>query len=310
MLLSLVLLGLLAGAVVPFQTSINTRLSYYTQSTFYASTISFFVGTLCLIFLTALLYPYPFTHSYWATVRIDETWFIGGVMGVLFLTGNLLLLPKIGASLTVITTITGQLFMGCLIDTFGWFYITPQPFTIVKAIGLLLLLLGIILMNMQRRHAMFKQSDSSIVLWIIVGLIFGCAPPIQAATNSTLGQTVGSPIFASLISFSVGTLTLLVITTIFHRRFRIKHTHELYGPLKWWMFIGGALGVIFVTTIIVLTSQIGVTYTLVAVMIGQIMTSLIIDHFGLLGIPARKISQQRLWGLMIIILAVILIQFT
>ncbi|UXR78641.1 MULTISPECIES: DMT family transporter [unclassified Staphylococcus] len=309
MLLSFILLGLLAGAVVPFQTSINTRLSHYTQSTFYASTISFFVGTLCLIFLTAVLHPYAFTSSYWNTVTINETWFIGGVMGVLFLTGNLLLLPKIGASLTVITTITGQIFMGCLIDTFGWFYVTPQPFTIVKGIGLLLLLLGIILMNLQRRHAMYKQSDRSLVFWIIIGLIFGCAPPIQAATNSALGQAVGSPIFASLISFSVGTLTLLVITTVFHRRFHITRTHETYGPLKWWVFIGGALGVIFVTTIIVLTAQIGVTYTLVAVMIGQIITSLAIDHFGLLGIPARKISQQRLFGLIVIILAVTLIQF-
>lgn len=309
MLFLLILLGLVAGAVIPFQTSINTRLSYYTQSTFYASTISFFVGTLCLMILIVTLSPHILSINYWQTLTIDETWFIGGIMGVLFLTGNLLLLPKIGASLTVISTITGQIMMGCLIDTFGWFHISPQPFTFIKASGLCLLLFGIVLMNIQRRHTMLKQSNDSLILWIVVGLLFGCAPPIQAATNSALGQNVNSPFLAALISFTVGTITLFMITAICHRKFRIKRIHTEYGSLRWWHFIGGALGVLFVTTIIILTAYIGVTYTLVATMIGQILASLIIDHFGLLGIPSRKISPQRIMGLIIILFAVVIIQF-
>ncbi|MCS4486508.1 DMT family transporter [Staphylococcus americanisciuri] len=309
MLIAFIILGLIAGGVIPFQTSINTRLSHYTQSAFYASTISFFVGTICLVLITLILHPNYLSLHALTAYQLDYTWFVGGIMGVLFLTGNLLLLPKVGASLTVVTTITGQLIMGCLIDAFGWFNVTPQPFTLIKGIGLTLLILGITLMNIQRRHPRIKQSTQNVVLWLILGLIFGCAPPIQAAINSSLGQSLNSPFFAALISFAVGTLTLFVITALVHRRYQIQHEHAQFGPLRWWYFIGGLLGVLFVTTTIILTAQIGVTYTLITVMLGQIITSLLIDHFGLLGITPRKISKQRILGLIIILFAISLIQF-
>ncbi|MGV3042973.1 DMT family transporter [Staphylococcus rostri] len=309
MLLSFIILGLIAGAVVPVQTSVNTRLSQYTQSAFYASAISFLVGTLSLVLLTLVTQPRYFTSHAFASYTIDYTWFVGGLMGVIFLTANLFLFPKIGASLTVVTTITGQLLMGCLIDTFGWFHVTPQPFTFIKGVGLLLLIVGIALMNIQRRQAFMKQPTKNIVPWLVLGLIFGFAPPIQAAINSALGQSVGSPIFAALVSFTVGAVTLFVITAITHRRFNILRVHPEYGSLRWWHFLGGILGLLYVVTNIILTAQIGVTYTLITVMLGQIVISLIIDHFGLLGITPRKISQQRIMGLIIILLAICLIQF-
>jgi len=47
----LYLVGIVAWMVVPFQTSINSRLSLYTKSSFYASTISFATGTIFLILI-------------------------------------------------------------------------------------------------------------------------------------------------------------------------------------------------------------------------------------------------------------------
>lgn len=71
-------------------------------------------------------------------------------MGVIYLTGNMILLPRIGASLTVVTTITGQILMSMLIDTFGWFSVDVQALHVMKVLGIVLLLIGIILMNLQR----------------------------------------------------------------------------------------------------------------------------------------------------------------
>ena len=51
----LFILGIVAGMMVPIQTSINSRLGRYTESSFYASTISFFVGTLFLFILNMIL---------------------------------------------------------------------------------------------------------------------------------------------------------------------------------------------------------------------------------------------------------------
>ena len=66
------------------------------------------------------------------------------LLGVCFLTGNLLLLPRLGAALTVVMTVTGQIFMGVIIDTFGILGAQQHTFTTLKSLGTCCLLLGII----------------------------------------------------------------------------------------------------------------------------------------------------------------------
>ncbi|MDT0941157.1 DMT family transporter [Staphylococcus pseudintermedius] len=308
MLSLLLILGLVAGAVIPVQTSINSRLSRFTQSSLYASAISFTVGTLLLLILNFILNPHLLTAEAFGHYHFDYYWYVGGLMGVIYLTGNMILLPRIGASLTVVTTITGQILMSMLIDTFGWFNVDVQALHVMKALGIVLLLIGIILMNLQKNAKQLAQSGHNGP-WMLSGMIIGFTPPIQTAINSHLGQTLHSPFFASLVSFTVGSSALIILTLMLHRHVKIHATSEQHGPLKWWHFVGGALGVIFVTTNIILTPVIGVTFTLITVMVGQIIMGLLIDHFGLFGVPHRHITKQRLLGFMLIIIAIIIIQF-
>ncbi|MDF0012634.1 DMT family transporter [Staphylococcus pseudintermedius] len=308
MLSLLLILRLVAGAVIPVQTSINSRLSRFTQSSLYASAISFTVGTLLLVILNFILNPHLLTAEAFGHYHFDYYWYVGGLMGVIYLTGNMILLPRIGASLTVVTTITGQILMSVLIDTFGWFNVDVQALHVMKVLGIVLLLIGIILMNLQKNAKQLAQSGHNGP-WMLVGMIIGFTPPIQTAINSHLGQTLHSPFFASLVSFTVGASALIILTLMLHRHVKIHTTSEQHGPLKWWHFIGGALGVIFVTTNIILTPVIGVTFTLITVMVGQIIMGLLIDHFGLFGVPHRHITKQRLLGFMLIIIAIIIIQF-
>ena len=60
-----------------------------------------------------------FSSSFYAGHSIDYHWWVGGLLGVCFLTGNLLLLPRLGAALTVVMTVAGQIIMGVMIDTLG-----------------------------------------------------------------------------------------------------------------------------------------------------------------------------------------------
>ncbi|MBM0350126.1 DMT family transporter [Staphylococcus pseudintermedius] len=308
MLSLLLILGLVAGAVIPVQTSINSRLSRFTQSSLYASAISFTVGTLLLVILNFILNPHLLTAEAFGHYHFDYYWYVGGLMGVIYLTGNMILLPRIGASLTVVTTITGQILMSMLIDTFGWFNVDVQALHVMKVLGIVLLLIGIILMNLQKNAKQLAQSSHNGP-WMLSGMIIGFTPPIQTAINSHLGQMLHSPFFASLVSFTVGASALIILTLMLHRHVKIHATSEQHGPLKWWHFVGGALGVIFVTTNIILTPVIGVTFTLITVMVGQIIMGLLIDHFGLFGVPHRHITKQRLLGFMLIIIAIIIIQF-
>ncbi|MGD6885188.1 DMT family transporter [Staphylococcus shinii] len=304
----LYIIGIVAGMVVPFQTSINSRLSLYTKSSFYASTISFATGTIFLILINLIINPDVFTSKFYSNQSLNYQWFVGGMLGVIFLTGNLLLLPRLGASLTVVMTVAGQIIMGVAIDSFGWFGADKQPFTLLKVLGILFLIFGILLMNYVRRNPKDKIQSSTVYIWLIIGFMFGFCPPIQTAINSALGQQLHSSIMASLISFTVGTIVLFILTLIFNKSLKVTTFNSKEGKLKPIYFIGGILGVIFVTTNIILMPHLGAALTTIIVMLGQMLMGIIIDHFGLLGTNVNKITPRKVLGIIAIMIGIILLR--
>ncbi|MEN3090095.1 MAG: DMT family transporter [Staphylococcus pseudoxylosus] len=304
----LYIIGIVAGMVVPFQTSINSRLSLYTRSSFYASTISFATGTLFLILINLIINPHVFTGQFYSNQSLNYQWFVGGMLGVIFLTGNLLLLPRLGASLTVVMTVAGQIIMGVVIDSFGWFGADKHPFTLLKVLGILFLIFGILLMNYVRRDPKDKAQSSTVYIWLIIGFIFGFCPPIQTAINSALGQQLHSSIMASLVSFTVGTIVLFILTLIFNKSLKVATFNNKQGKLKPIYFIGGILGVIFVTTNIILMPHLGAALTTIIVMLGQMLMGIIIDHFGLLGTNVNKVTTRKVSGIIAIMIGIILLR--
>lgn len=304
----LYIIGIVAGMVVPFQTSINSRLSLYTKSSFYASTISFATGTIFLILINLIINPDVFTGQFYSNQSLNYQWFIGGMLGVIFLTGNLLLLPRLGASLTVVMTVAGQIIMGVAIDSFGWFGADKQPFTLLKVLGILFLIFGILLMNYVRRNPKDKIQSSTVYIWLIIGFMFGFCPPIQTAINSALGQQLHSSVMASLISFTVGTIVLFILTLIFNKSLKVTTFNSKQGKLKPIYFIGGILGVIFVTTNIILMPHLGAALTTIIVMLGQMLMGIIIDHFGLLGTNVNKVTPRKVLGIIAIMIGIILLR--
>lgn len=94
------LLGIFSGLITPVQTAVNTRLGRSIGSPLRASLVSFSVGLIAMLTLTLLLGPYPLIP---ATAANGPWWmWFAGVFGVTFLTGNVLLLPKLGSLKTVI----------------------------------------------------------------------------------------------------------------------------------------------------------------------------------------------------------------
>lgn len=308
LMILLYIIGIVAGMVVPFQTSINSRLSLYTKSSFYASTISFATGTIFLILINLITNPHVFTAQFYNNQSFSYIWFVGGMLGVIFLTGNLLLLPRLGASLTVVMTVSGQIIMGVMIDTFGWFGANQEPFTIFKVLGIIVLIFGIILMNYVKRTPIETNKSSPVYIWLVIGFIFGFCPPIQTAINSALGQQIHSSVMASLISFAVGTIVLFILTLIFNRSLKLKTVDAKQGKLKPIYFIGGILGVVFVTTNIILMPHLGAALTTIIVMLGQMLMGVIIDHFGLLGTRINKITTRKIIGIIAIMIGIILLR--
>lgn len=105
------LLGIFSGLITPVQTAVNTRLGRSIGSPLRASLVSFSVGLIAMLTLTLLLGPYPLIP---ATAANGPWWmWFAGVFGVTFLTGNVLLLPKLGSLKTVSCQSPGRSSWAC-----------------------------------------------------------------------------------------------------------------------------------------------------------------------------------------------------
>ena len=131
-------------------------------------------------------------------------------------------MPKLGATLTVIATVAGQIIMGVIIDTLGLFGATIHDFNLIKAIGVLLLIIGIVIMNQFNKNNLLLTDQKYLLFWLLLGFIFGFFPPIQTTINSALASHTHSPAFASLVSFTIGSIALLILTAIFNRSLKLK----------------------------------------------------------------------------------------
>ena len=129
-----IILGFLAGVGLPIQTSVNTRLRKKVGSPYNASLVSFVVA---LLFLSALLLiTGQGLHIPLAQLLNEPAWiWIGGICGLVFLTGNILLFSKLGGVQTVVLPVLGQILMGLIIDNFGLFYSQKTPLSVFRIAG-------------------------------------------------------------------------------------------------------------------------------------------------------------------------------
>ena len=145
------------------------------------------------------------------------------------------------------------------------------------------------------------QQALLLVLAVLAGIIL----PIQAALNTKMGDAVKDPMYATFISFIVGMIGLLayllVVRTDFSQISNMKQEH-------WTVWTGGLLGAFYVASLIVLAPRLGLALTFGLTVAGQMAMSLIMDHYGWLGLPVQVINWQKVLGIALIVGGVLLIR--
>ena len=141
--------------------------------------------------------------------------------------------------------------------------------------------------------------------WFFVGMmaVSGLIMSFQAPINSGLRGHVGT-FESSLISFTVGTVALVVVVFAFG-----EGKLAAVRNVSWWHLLGGLIGAIFVTTTLVSAPRITVSGMLVAALVGQMLGALLIDEFGWFGMPKRPIELTRVLGLGLLAVSVLLINW-
>lgn len=143
------------------------------------------------------------------------------------------------------------------------------------------------------------------LLLIMICFIAGTLMPVQAGINNKLAKSVSNTITAAFISFAVGMLVLFVFLLL-TKQFQFNTAAVKSEPS--WIWLGGVLGAIFVTTMTFMVPKLGASLAFTIAIAGQLFISLIIDHYGWLGVPLNPVSLKKIAGILLVVAGVLLIR--
>ncbi|MCK4900554.1 MAG: DMT family transporter [Anaerolineales bacterium] len=144
-----------------------------------------------------------------------------------------------------------------------------------------------------------------IIIGIVSALATGLAIGIQATLSSRVGDVIGSfrtTISTNLVGGMIGAFLIFLI-------FATQGTNSLHYSrnIILMLIAAGTLGIFIVMGVSFSLSRIGVTAGLAAIILGQMFVSVIVDTTGWGGVEPIQISLQRIIGLLVMGLAVILL---
>ena len=145
-----------------------------------------------------------------------------------------------------------------------------------------------------------------MTLYLALAALAGVGLAYQSVINARLGVALGSSLWAAVVQVLVGFLLLLVCLVV------MRQPLPSFGGaarLPWWIWVGGMLGSAFVLTMIVVTRPLGAALAIGAVILGQMITALVIDHHGWFGVEVNRISFLRLAGVVLLLLGAVLIRW-
>ncbi|WP_016776383.1 DMT family transporter [Anaerophaga thermohalophila] len=142
-------------------------------------------------------------------------------------------------------------------------------------------------------------------IFILAALLIGGFLSVQGSINTQLSSFLKHPLQASLTNFLVGTVILILLNIIL--RTSLPSIAEMKS-VPWYLFLGGAIGAMFVTSVVLLIPRIGVTTMLAASIAGQLIIASIIDHYGFFNVTVHPISLSRIAGIIMLLLGIFLIQ--
>ncbi|HEX7814048.1 DMT family transporter [Dyella sp.] len=151
------------------------------------------------------------------------------------------------------------------------------------------------------------MTSSSATTFACMAVLAGALVPLQAASNATLGRALGHPLWGTLASLIVSMLVLApVLLAVRAPAPLIAQASQV--PL--WGWLGGIVGTLFVSAGLLLVPRLGASAFVTCVIAGQVVVSMLMDRFGLMGLPIKPISTMRVAGVLLVLAGVLTVQWS
>ncbi|MBN8969062.1 MAG: DMT family transporter [Rhizobiales bacterium] len=136
-------------------------------------------------------------------------------------------------------------------------------------------------------------------------IVAGASIVFQAAVNADLRFALNSASWAALISYVGGAIAMVVFVAVSGSSWL---TGADLAKTSWLSWFGGLFGAVYVVAAILLLPRLGAATLLALFVTGQMVMSVALDHYGILGVPQHSVDLSRLAGCALLVLGVVLIR--
>ncbi|WP_348788494.1 DMT family transporter [Leifsonia sp. NPDC080035] len=267
-------LAIVCGAGVALQSRINGELGHRLGDGFTAAAISFGSGLIILIVALAIA---PAgrrgLRRVGGALRGGELrwWYVmGGAAGSFLVLSQGIAAAALGVALFTVSVVAGQTVSGLVLDRIGLGPGGRRPLTPARLAGAIVALIAV-------AWAVSAEFGGSVPVWMmLLPLIAGLGMGWQQAVNGQVRVLAESALTATFINFLVGTVVLLVLMFVDWAFAGLPNPL----PTEPWLYIGGAIGCVFIGASALLVRITGVLLLGLATIAGQLVTALLLDVFA------------------------------
>ena len=319
---------IIIGMLLVVQTLVNTKASIHFSIQIFGCALPFTIGTGLLTLLVILEGHLSQSNDNsnrkplfaWSSA---PPWylFLAGTVGVCLLTVGLVVTFYLGSAMFWVPLVVGQISCSALLDHFGVSLNGERkPFSIVKAFAMGCTFAGAAL-SVYRKIAAELHSTSLgvgvVVGLVITSLLTGCILPFQAVINREASKLLASKLTAVWWSFLEGaTLSnVILLVQLCVDQSAAKTFPARFNDSQWFMYLGGAIGVVYVASALWFTGIVGFELYFVCLVSGQLAGSLLFDSVNteISGSGADVSSSgiavmERIFGIFLVIVGACLIK--
>ena len=140
---------------------------------------------------------------------------------------------------------------------------------------------------------------------MMLAIAAGLSLVVQQALNANLRAALSSAAWSGFMSYLLGVICMVALAFALQDPLPSVAT---MSRIPWFAWTGGLFGAIFIGLAIFLIPQLGAATFFALLIAGQMLGSMVFDHFGVLGVPVHPISLIRIAGAALLVAGVVLVR--
>jgi len=267
--------ALVVGALTALQSRLNGELSAVTGNGIEAAVVSFSSGWILLTLL--LIASRPVRNGVAQVIAAVRTgalrpWQVmGGFLGAFFVCVQSVTVPIVGVAIFTVAVVAGQSANSLVVDRVGLGPAGKQAITGARVVSAVLAVLAVLVAVSGR----LTEPGVASVPAIAAAGIAGLAIAVQQAINGRVGAAAGNNFSAAWVNFTFGCAILGAALGVAWGLTDYDPVPLPDGP--WWIYAGGAIGVLFIATAAWVVQRLGVLVFALLSITGQLAGALLLD---------------------------------